>query len=78
MKEKTSNYYDPKEEKINVLTHGFGVVLSIIALVLLVLKSKNYDENIYIISCIIYGVSMIILYMASTLFHASKDQQKTK
>lgn len=76
MKEKKDNYYDPKEEKLNVLTHGFGVVLSIIATILLILKSKDYEENIYIISCIIYGISMIVLYSASTLFHASKEQQK--
>lgn len=76
MKEKPSNYYDPKEEKLNVLTHGFGVVLSVVALVLLILRSKNHDESKYIISCIIYGVSMIVLYSASTLFHAAKEQQK--
>jgi len=76
MKENHSNYYDPKEEKINVITHGFGVVLSIIALVLLILKSKNYDEKTYIISCVIYGVSMILLYTASTLFHSSKQQER--
>lgn len=76
MKEKTTNYYDPKEEKLNVLTHGFGVLLSILALILLILKSKDYDKSIYIISCIIYGVSMVLLYTASTLFHSAKQQEK--
>lgn len=76
MKEKTTNYYDPKEEKLNVLTHGFGVLLSVLALILLILKSKDYDKSIYIISCIIYGVSMVLLYTASTLFHSAKQQEK--
>ena len=36
MEQKKITYYDPKEEKLNVISHAFGLVLSIIALVLLV------------------------------------------
>ena len=36
MNEERLNYYDSKEEKLNVITHGFGLMMSIIALFLLI------------------------------------------
>jgi hemolysin III len=33
MEEKKITYYDPKEEKLNILSHAFGLVLSVVALV---------------------------------------------
>ncbi len=64
-----AKYYDPKEEKINVLTHAFGLVLSIIALVLLVVYSSIYGTVWHITSFAIFGASLIVLYAASTLYH---------
>lgn len=66
-------YYEPLEEKLNVLTHGFGILASILALVLLVDKSYSFDNSIHSISLIIYGLSLVILYTASTLYHSAKD-----
>jgi hemolysin III len=64
--------YDPKEEKWNVVTHGFGLILSILGLVLLIFRANSFNENRYLISFGIYGVSLVVLYAASTFFHASK------
>jgi len=74
MKEKKDNYYDSKEEKLNVITHGFGLLMSIIALFLLMKKAIDYD-TIYLVSFIIFGLSLIVLYAASTLFHSSKKEK---
>ena len=66
---KRTTYYDPKEEKLNVLSHGIGLVLSIVALVLLVVYSSLEGGPWHIVSFSIYGVSLIVLYSASTLYH---------
>jgi hemolysin III len=65
--------YPPAEEKWNVITHGLGLLLSIAGLVLLVVKSSSYGNAWHIVSFSIYGVSMVLLYAASTFYHAAKD-----
>ena len=62
-------HYTPAEERLNVLTHTLGIVLSFVALVAMLIRSDGQAE---IISSIIFGVSLIILYTASTLYHAAK------
>lgn len=72
MSEKLNHLYSKKEEFLNILTHGFGLLLSVIAFPFLVLKTSNYLEFWQQASLIIYGASMIVLYAASTFYHASK------
>ncbi|MCG9584609.1 hemolysin III family protein [Vibrio tubiashii] len=63
--------YSTKEEFANTLTHALGMVLSIVGLVLLLLKStENNADTLTITSMSIYGSSMIVLFLASTLYHA--------
>lgn len=64
--------YPPKEEKINVWSHFIGFILSIAALSVLVVKSSLFGNVWHIVSYSIYGASMILLYLASTLYHKSK------
>ncbi len=68
-------YYDSKEENLNVISHAIGLVLSIIALILLVIYSSKYGSAKHIISFSIYGVSLIVLYAASTFYHNSKTSK---
>lgn len=70
--------YSEKEERLNVLTHGFGLVLSIIAFPFLVLKSQDFSAFWQQASFIIYGLSLIILYAASTFYHAAKKPKKRR
>lgn len=67
-----SKTYDPREELWNVITHGFGLLLSISALVLLIVFSSLNLTAWHIVSYTIYGVSLVILYLASTTYHMSK------
>lgn len=64
-------HYSQKEEWANALSHGAGVVLSAVGLVLLLKKSllANADA-LTITSMVLYGSSMIILFLASTLYHS--------
>ncbi|SFS41260.1 PAQR family membrane homeostasis protein TrhA [Lutibacter maritimus] len=66
---KRTTYYDPKEEKLNVLSHGIGLILSVVALVLLVVFASLEGGLWHIVSFSIYGASLIVLYAASTLYH---------
>jgi len=66
-------FYEPKEEKLNVISHAIGIVLSIIALVLLVYYASISGTVWHVVSFSIYGSSLIILYSASTIYHSSKN-----
>ena len=77
MEKKTNiQFYSPTEEKLNIWSHAFGIFLSIIALVLLIIKAVQQDNIWMMISFPIFGVSLILLYLASTLYHASQEPQK--
>jgi hemolysin III len=69
---KLNHTYSEKEEKLNVISHAFGLVMGIIALPFLILKSMYFEGFWKPASLLIYGVSIIILYAASTVYHAAK------
>ena len=63
--------YSAKEEFANTLTHALGMLLSIVGLVLLLIKASQHNADaMTIASMSIYGGSMILLFLASTLYHA--------
>jgi hemolysin III len=62
--------YSFKEEMMNSITHGIGVIMGIVGLILLILKAVSTSRTDYLISAIIFGVSIILLYLASTLYHS--------
>ena len=61
------------EEIFNGISHGIGILISISALVLLVVFSAIRQENLKVISFTIFGVSMIAMFVSSTLFHSVKN-----
>ena len=65
-------YYSPIEEKINIISHATGFILSIVAFVLLVMRASLHGDVWQIVSFSIFGASLIILYGASTLYHSTK------
>ena len=78
MKENLNHLYPKKEETLNILSHGLGFLLSIVALPFLILKSFNFTGFWKPLSFIIYGLSMIILYAASTFYHAAKNPKRRR
>lgn len=78
MSESLNHRYSTTEEKLNVLSHGLGLVLSVIAFPFLILKSIEFTGFWEPISFIIYGLSLIILYAASTFYHAAKTPKKRR
>lgn len=65
-----SKAYYITNEVLNSITHGLGFLLSIVATIFLVAKGIENQNNLEIVSYVIYGVSMCALYLASTLYHS--------
>jgi len=70
--------YSPNEEIANVITHAVGAILAVTALVVLVVIASHYGDAWKITSASIYGISMISLYTASTLYHLFKKPRTKK
>jgi hemolysin III len=78
LKERTlARFYSLGEEIMNSVTHGIGAALSVAGLTVLVVLSVLYGNVTQVVSFSIYGASLIILYVASTLYH-SFQQPKVK
>jgi hemolysin III len=73
MNEDLNQHYSDKEERLNVITHALGLLLSGIGLPFLIVKSFTFEGFWRPVSLVIYGLSLIILYAASTFYHAAKD-----
>jgi hemolysin III len=72
-----THVFSKKEELANATIHGIGAALSIVAIVLLVVFSSLEGTALHVISFLIYGVTMLLLYLSSTLVH-SFPEGKTK
>lgn len=64
-----------QEEFANSITHGFGVLFSIVAISLLVTFSILNGSTIEIVSSSVFGASILFLYTFSTLYHAVQDEK---
>lgn len=58
------------EEIFNAVSHGIGSILALIALIILILISINNYSAIKFISFVIYGSTLFLMYLMSTLFHS--------
>ncbi len=76
MKDKKGiKFYSPLEEKINVTTHAVGLGLSIVALVFLVTHAIRNGTAWHVVGFSIFGVSLCVLYAASTFYHNAKKPE---
>lgn len=59
------------EEFANTITHGFGLVLSIVGFIVLLGLAISRGGMTLIAGCVVYGLSLVTLYAASTLYHGT-------
>lgn len=71
----TQSFYTLGEEIANSVTHGIGAALSVAGLTLLVALATLFGNIYQIVSFSIYGATLIILYLASTLYHSFQHPQ---
>ncbi len=57
------------EELGNTITHGIGLVLSLAGFVILLILAVTHGSAWHIVSCAVYGTTLVCLYSASTLYH---------
>ncbi len=63
--------YSLAEEVANSISHGIGFIFGVIGLVLMLMEANaSQADTVAIISYSLYGGSMILLFLASTLYHA--------
>jgi hemolysin III len=64
-----------KEETINALTHGLGAVLGAVGLAVLVVMASLRGDAWHIVSCSIYGATLVLLFTSSTLYHSFRAER---
>ena len=64
--------YQHREETLNTLTHAAGALASAVGLVVLLVLTEQYDDLWRTLSVSVYGSSLILLYLASTLYHGAR------
>ena len=63
------------EEIMNAVTHGIGTLLAVAGLVLLTVFASLYGDIWHVISFSIYGTTLVLLYLASTLYHSFTNER---
>jgi hemolysin III len=66
------------QEKANTITHGIGTLLSIIGLFILLDMALHKGSYWHIVSFTIYGSTLVILYLASTIYHGLPENKTKK
>lgn len=64
--------YHPVEEIWNALTHGVGAVLALAGAIVLVVIAALYGDAWSVTGAAVYGTSMVVLFLASTLYHSTR------
>jgi hemolysin III len=62
--------YSLREEIAHSATHALGIVLSIAGLIAMVVVSERSGDVRHLLASIVYGMTLILLYLASTLYHS--------
>jgi len=65
--------YTRREELFHSISHGIGVSLALVGLAGLVIWAASHGDRVDIFSFSIYGVSLVLLYLASTLYHSMRN-----
>jgi hemolysin III len=62
--------YPLGEDIANSITHGVGALLSLVGMAILILQAALRGTTLHVISFSIYGLSLFLLHISSTLYHA--------
>ena len=68
MSERSELCESPEEERLNAISHGFGALLSVVGLVVM-LDLASSLSSWHITSVTVFGSSLILLYLASVAYH---------
>jgi hemolysin III len=66
--------YTKKEELWHAISHAIGIVLGVVGLILLLVYDTDRSDY-STLSILLYGISIIVLYTASTIYHAVSHEK---
>lgn len=72
------DFYSNREEWANTITHAFGILVSAIGVVILLATTWSRDDGWRFGSVVIYSVSLIALFSASTLYHGTRHLRRKR
>ncbi|MBO0586373.1 hemolysin III family protein [Sporosarcina sp. E16_8] len=64
------DFKNGREEMWNAITHGIALLLSLPALLFLVLDAIRHGTAVHVVSYTVFGFSMVLLFLMSTLLHS--------
>jgi len=70
MNKPSTNQYSLAEEIAHAITHGVGLLLSIAGLIVLIVLASLRGDAWHVVSVSVYGATLVLLYSASTFYHA--------
>ena len=73
MSEPHTPRYSVVEEIANSVTHGLGALLSLVGLAVLLERSVRHGSTVQVFSSLVFGLSLLALYLSSTLYHALRN-----
>ncbi len=65
-----AHVFSKKEEMAHAITHGIGALLSVIALIFLISYASINGDILTIVSVIVFGCTMLLMYLSSTIVHS--------
>lgn len=78
LKDRVLPTYSKGEEIMNMTSHIVGAVFGIVAMVLCIVFAASHSNGYGVVSGTIYGVTMILLYTMSSIYHGLNPQLKGK
>lgn len=68
----------PREEFANSLTHGVGLLFGLAGLVLLIVHAALRGSALHIVTCAVFGSTIVLMYMVSTLYHSTPASRRKR
>ena len=78
LKDRVLPKYSKGEEIFNMTSHIVGAVIGLVAMVLCIVFSSIHKDVYAIVASVIYGITMIVLYTISSIYHGLKPERKGK
>jgi len=70
--------YSLGEEIANTLIHGLGALLSVAGLTVMLIVAMNSHDQLRVISALVYGISLVVLFCVSTIYHGLPGRRAKK
>ena len=64
---------EQREEFAHTLTHGFGLIASVVGVGVMIFAAATRGDMWHVIGCTVFGLSLVLVYASSTLYHGTKD-----